>query len=498
MKAQDKHAYQEWEKFRKQVIKDTTIDLTETASHQKKRMAKLESDFESWAKYYFPNYYKSAPARFHIKASERWINNTRWYEVRAWSRELAKSARAMMEDTYLLLTGKAKVKLLVSNSYDNAVRLLTPYKINLESNQRIIHDYGEQQSIGDWNEGKFTTKCGFCIAAVGAGQSPRGFRLEEIRPDIIDVDDIDTDEECRNPDQIKKKWNWIEQALIPTVSISGNKRIRFNGNIIAQFCCIIEAIKKADHTDIINIRGKNGKSSWPERNSESDIDYMLSKISYISSQKEYFNNPISEGSVFKSLAWKKLPPLASYAFLVCYIDLSYKNSTKNDYKAAVLMGKWKNEYHILKCWLRQGATRELAAGLVEIQSYAGGGPALYYYAEENFMQDIIKKQLHDDLTALKSGIVISADTRKKPDKFHRIESTLEPLNSNGRLFFNEAEKDNPNMQTLQEQFLVLAPGSRAHDDGPDACEGAKHIIDSKIITSAPPMFGRRRLNDKRY
>src|SRR5699024_102043 len=110
------------------------------------------------------------------------------------------------------------------------------------------------KSIGDWSEHKFTTKTGFVIAAIGARQSPRGFKLEEARPDIIDIDDIDTDEECRNPEIIKKKWDWIEQALIPTVSISGNKRIRFNGNIIAKYCCITEAIKMADYVEVINIR----------------------------------------------------------------------------------------------------------------------------------------------------------------------------------------------------------------------------------------------------
>lgn len=497
MKLTDRQAIKNWDEYRKQVDKATFINLNETAVDKAKRIERQERNFEAWSKFYFPNYYNSAPAPFHIAASKRWLSHTRWYEVRAWSRELAKSSRAMMEDLYLLLTKKARVKILVSNSYDNAVKLAMPYKINLESNHRIIADYGEQQSIGDWTDGKFTSKMGFTITAIGAGQSPRGFRLEEIRPDIIDVDDIDTDEDCRNPEMIKKKWDWIEKALIPTVSISGNKRIRFNGNIIAQYCCITEAIKKADHVDVINIRDAQGKSSWA-RNSEDDIDYMLSKISYISAQQEYFNNPITEGTVFKEMHYKEMPSPARYGFLVCYIDLSYKSSRKNDYKFAVLMGKIKSEYHILKAFGVQGTTAQLAKGLEDIRQFVGGKAPVYWIAEENFLQDIIKKQLHDDLSAIHSPIVITADTRKKPDKFHRIESTLEPLNTNGRLFLNAAERDNPGMQTLDEQFRVLAPGSRAHDDGPDAAEGAKHIIDGKIVQTAPIFWGKRKVNDKKF
>lgn len=498
MKLQDRRAYTDWEKFRKQVYKDTFIDLTETPIQKNKRIAKLEGDFEKWAEYYFPNYYKAKAAGFQKAASKRWIENEKWYEVRAWSRELAKSTRAMMEDLYLMLTKRAFVKLLISNSEDNAVRLLTPYKINLESNQRIINDYGEQKGIGQWEQDYFVSKMGFASAGLGAGQSPRGFRMEEIRPDILDFDDLDTDEDCRNPTQIKKKWDWVEQAAIPTVSISGRKRIRFNGNIIAKYCCITEAIKRAKHVDIINIRDKNGRSTWPEKNSEEDIDFMLSIISYISQQKEYFNNPISEGTVFKEMHYKKMPPLEQYRFLVTYIDLSYKSSLKNDYKAAVLMGKWKDEYHVLKCWLKQGTTSALAAGLVELQNYVGGRAPLYFVAEENFLQDIIRKQLHEDLKSLGSSISITPDNRKKPEKFFRIESTIEPLNTNGKFFLNIEEKDNPSMQTLDEQFRVLEPGSKAHDDGPDACEGAKHTIDGKLYVSVPPKIGGRTRNSKRF
>lgn len=45
--------------------------------------------------------------------------------------ELSKSGRTMMEILKLAITGKKNV-LLVSNSYDNAERLLMPYMIELE------------------------------------------------------------------------------------------------------------------------------------------------------------------------------------------------------------------------------------------------------------------------------------------------------------------------------------------------------------------------------
>ena len=44
------------------------------------------------------------------------------------------------------------------------------------------------------------------------------------------------------------------------------------GNIIAKDCCVVRAGEMADSWDIVNIRDKNGFSTWPEKNSEEDIE----------------------------------------------------------------------------------------------------------------------------------------------------------------------------------------------------------------------------------
>lgn len=487
-----------WSEFRAGVRNDTHVDRSESKEAQRRRIAALEKDPEEWFKYYFPKYSYAEPAPFHKKATRRIIANPEWYEVRSWSRELAKSTRTMFEILYLVLTGKKRYTLMISNNETNATNLLEPYRIQLDSNQRIMNDYGIQESLGKWSSGEFTTRNGAAFKAVGAGQSPRGTRNEEVRPDVLLFDDLDTDEDCRNPVTIDKRWRWIEDAAIGTRSISKGTLIIFCGNIIAKDCCVVRAQQYADHVDVINIRDKNGKSTWPAKNTEAHIDRVLSQKSYLSTQREYFNNPITEGSVFKEMHWKILPALSAYKFLVCYIDLSYKSTSRNDYKAAVLMGRIKDQYHIVKAFLKQGTTRQFAEGLVDIKNFVGEKTPIYWYAEENFMQDIILKELHEMFKELRCSIVISPDKRKKPDKFTRIESALEPLNSTGRLFLNEAEKANPSMLTLEEQFKALAPNSKSHDDGPDAGEGAKQIIDSKYFQEVPMILGRRTHNSKRF
>lgn len=506
----DKQALSLWDAFRDNLMKATAVDTSETAEMQRTRISKLEANAEDWFKYYFPNYCTSEPAAFHKAATRRWLKNNRWYEVRAWSRELSKSTRAMMEDMYLLLTKQAKYKVLVSHSYDQAVKLFMPYMINLESNLRILHDYGRQRKIGSWNTGDITTRTGFSIVCFGAGQSPRGIRKEEARPDIVDVDDIDNDEIVRNPDRVKELWKWVEQALIPTMSISGNRRIRFNGNIISKYCIITEAIKKAKHVDIINIRDNHGKSSWPEKNSEVHIDEVLNEISYMSSQKEYFNNPISEGDTFKEITFAKCPPINQCDAVLVYADPSTSNKDKSNgasTKCVAIVGRKANKYYLYKCWLDQGSNARFIDWLYASYMYLRDGQVdtKKIYLENNSLQDPFYEQVLLPLIYKQSKtygftLPISPDSRKKPDKFFRIEGTLEPLNRLGMLIFNIAEETVPDMQRMKDQFLSVSTKSKTMD-GPDTVEGAVWILVNNYANIGNNMHlvpRNRAMNTKRF
>lgn len=507
---QDRAALLDWDEFRKSVREHTGINADESQTDKMKRIARLEANHEEWFAYYFPTYYKSEPAAFHRKATKRLMENNRWYEVRAWSRELAKSARAMMEITKLALTGKIRNVLMVSASYDGAERLLMPLMVSLEANQRIINDYGIQQSPGQWEAGEFTTQSGCAFRALGAGQSPRGTRNESFRPDFICVDDIDTDEETRNPDRIKKKWDWIEQALIPTVSVSGNYRILFNGNIIAKDCCITRAIAKANHVDVINIRGKDGLSSWPAKNSEEDIDSILSKISTLSAQKEYFNNPLSEGDTFKELHWGKIPPLSKFRFLVAYGDPAPSNSTngKGSFKSVFLVGQLNGINYVIDGYLDHVVNAEFVKwyynlNAVETRHATSQHVQIYNFIENNKLQDPFYQQVFVPLFSARAEsdgfLGITPDTRAKPDKFSRIEGNLQPLNDAGRLILNEAMKENPHFKRLEEQFLLINPQMKSPADGPDCIEGAIWKINEKfrLLTPDSIVVGQHSRNRKR-
>ena len=503
-----KKALKEWDEYRKALITGTALEYNKTTADIEKHRKYLEARPAEWCKYMFPNYATADFAPFHLAYIKRIVEHDEWYEVNSWSRELAKDTVTMMVMMFLNLTGKKRFTLFVSSSYDAACDLLKPYMLNFDANQRIIAYYGEQKTFGTWETGNFTTKCGARYVALGAGQSPRGKKNENLRPDSILITDIDTDEDCRNKDTIDKRFDWIERALYMTRSVSKPLLFLVLGNIIARDCCVTRAAKRADKHDIVNIRNKDGKSSWTGKNSEEQIDRVLSKMSTKAQQAECFNNPVSEGDVFKELTWGDVPPIHTFKFLVAYADPSPSNNVgdrKNSTKALWLIGSDGGHFYIITGFLDRVTNDEFVDWFYAIEDYTKQRTQIYNYIENNTLQDPFFEQVFMPLfyrkgQERKHHIGVIPDARKKPDKFSRIEGNLEPLVRTGRLIFNLKEKNNPHMQRLEEQFKLFSATMKAPADGPDAIEGGVFICNNKAIsiTGDSIVTGVKHKNSKRF
>ena len=489
---EEKQKLKEWELYVQDIANSTPVEVDLSETEKISRLLYLEAHPIEWIKYFFPKYAKYDFAKFHVKAINRILGNPEWFEVLSWSRELAKSTIVMFCVMYLTLTKKKSNVILASATQDSAEKLLKPYKANFEANGRIKAFYGEQVNIGNWTDSEFVTKGGAAFYAIGAGNAPRGSRNESIRPDILLVDDFDTDKDCRNPDIIDKKWQWWEKALYPTRSVSEPTLIIFCGNIIAKDTCVARAGQMADHWDVVNIVDKNGLSSWPEKNTPEQIARIRRSISNASFQGEYMNNPVTEGSVFHNLTYSKIPKLSKFKFLVIYGDPAYSN-TKNkasSTKAVWLIGKLKNVYYVIKGFVGRVTNAEYIEWFYVLRQYVGNQATVYCYQENNSLQDpffeqVFKPLIREANERKKDNLYIIGDGRAKIDKATRIEANLEPLDRNGQLIFNEEEKDNPYMIELRDQFSMFELTLPYPADGPDCIEGGINIIEQKTRELEP-------------
>ena len=491
-KVADKQAHSDWSAYYESLKRCTVVDITETYAQKQARIKKLEADDEAWFRYYFPHISENQitkkpipPADFHIKATKRVMQDRNWFECRCWSRSLAKSTRTRMEVLKLALTGKKKNILMVSNSEDNAERLLEPYKMELEDNQRIINDYGKQRGF-KWRGTEFITRKGVAFRAVGADQNPRGTNNNAIRPDVILFDDIDTDKDCQNPEIIRKRVKWIFGAVIGTREVYIKLLIIACGNIIAEYCCMTEMMKKANKVDIVNIR-TNGVSSW-SKNSEQDIDETLAVLPYSIIQQEYYNNPITEGRIFNELYFDNIPPLKTMEQLIVYGDpsTSSRESKNSSFKVVALLGRKMEKTYVIKVFCKQCGQNEFIEAYYDMQRIvAAAGATAQYYMECNGLQDGFFDDYFDPEFRRRSrekGIAlhVKKDKRAKVNKYTRIEATLNPPYRLGWLIFNKKDEENEQMQETIGQFQAVSPSYSGAMDAPDCIEGGYCILDKKL------------------
>lgn len=125
------------------------------------------------------------------------------------------------------LFGTFRYGVIVGASYGLACQRLNAIKHELRTNERIDELFGNQE--GDtWNEGKVTLKNGTMIEAVGSGQSLRGLKHLDHRPDFVLIDDLEDYGEAKpTTEAIEKQMDWLIGALLPACDPAA--RIRMNG-----------------------------------------------------------------------------------------------------------------------------------------------------------------------------------------------------------------------------------------------------------------------------
>lgn len=503
-KAEIIKAQERWKQHCETVQSATAVNINETQAQRLARIRRLRSDYAAFVDYYFPHWTinpetgKATPcAPFHVSAANAILKDRNIKAAFQWHRGAAKSTNMDVFVPMWLMAQEHReinVMVLVGKSEDNAKTLLGDIQAELQYNQRYIHDFGEQYNAGSWEEGEFVTRSEVAFFARGRGQSPRGLRYRSHRPDYVIVDDLDDDELVESPDRVNKLFDWLRSALFGTLD-GGRGRFIMVGNLIAKNSVLARWCDiKSVHVTRVNIYDNRGNVSWAAKWTPQEVKDIEAVVGYRAFQKEYMNNPIIEGAIFRNewIRWGKRPAWSKFSEIVLYIDPSFKGSTKNDYKAAKLWGKAGTTLYHLRAFVRQSSVAEMVRWCYDLYEWTREqGIAVRWYMEANFMQDTILDEFRREGELRGYQLPITGDKRKKPDKFQRVEA-ISPLWERGFVVYDETQRDDPDMLAGIDQTLAFEKGMRGHDDAPDADEGAIWMLQRDTRTkSFTPSFGRR-------
>lgn len=140
--------------------------------------------------------------------------------VAAWSRGGAKSSSAELAVARLGLTGRRGYAWIVRATQANADKMLANVAHLLEAESVAIHypehadrklsKYGHSRG---WNSSRLRTAGGLTVDAIGLDTAARGLKVEDLRPDLIVLDDVDGKEDTERA--TAKKLRTITHSVLP-------------------------------------------------------------------------------------------------------------------------------------------------------------------------------------------------------------------------------------------------------------------------------------------
>ncbi len=502
-----------YEELKKRIKRSTPVPVNESALQKQKRVDDLLGSFDKFCKYYFPVFLDPATGGaefgwFHKKAAKEIIANPNIFAVLEWPREHAKSVFAdILLPLYLKAKGEVSGMVIASANKEKAKGLLADIQAQFESNQRYLNDFGEQYNFGNWADGHFITRDGVGFWAIGKGESPRGLREEEKRPNFLVIDDLDDDEEVRNADRVEKTLDWLRGALIGAMALL-QSRILMVGNRIAKNSVLSNVVGDVNEDDVKNPdifhlkvfalenpkthaedQSETGVPAWKERYTRTILQARFVKVGYRMTQREYFHRQVENGKVFKNewLIYGKPPKISDFDAIVTYTDPSFKDSKKNDYKAIIGVGKLGNRWWILDCWVRQATRNAMVVAQYDMaERLEKENPKiLKHFIEGNLNQEAFIADYVTESENRNYMLPINEDKRDKPNKQGRIES-ISVYFERSLIFINEAIKGTFDYQNFKAQLIGFP---NAHDDAPDALEGGMWKLREIGHKSAPATSG---------
>ena len=411
------------------------------------------------------------------------------------------------------LYGYKRYILLVSDTEAQAVSFLDAIKNELETNERILADFGKQ-SGKTWKTGSIVLSNGCRIDAVGSGQKLRGRRNYERRPDLILCDDIENDEGVRTAEQRQKTADWFWKAVCKSgdsytdILVIGT--ILHHDSLLAnllenpgfqsrRYQAVLsepasplwqewEALAtdlsdpEREKAALLFFRSRRkemltgAKVLWPQKLSYYDLRLMRLTEGEAAFNSEMQNQPIDPAACLFSSQWFRYFNPAEVDFrsssfrFYGYCDPSLGRTATSDYSAILTLAVDGDTGlgYVYDADIQRRHPDRIISDILEkerlLRRETGRGYTLFG-AETNQFQWFLKEQLARE--SARQGLYLPIQgVRATEDKTMRIES-LQPDVKNGYILFRRD-------QTLLLHQLSQFPLG-AHDDGPDALEGVRTL-----------------------
>lgn len=466
-----------------------------------KRIAQSFGDFDFFVNTYFPHYirspHKSALHKFlfvrlpQIVASEKSETDA----IAAPRGEAKSTLVSQLFVLWCILTGRKKYPVIVMDSIDQAYPMLEAIKAELEFNPRLLCDYPEACGAGRvWQAGTIVTRNDVKVQVAGSGKKLRGLRHGPYRPDLCVLDDIENDEQVRNPEQRDKLQGWLSKTVLPLGGAGAKFDVVYIGTILhydsvlnrtlanrmwrtAKFKALLQWPDRMDlwerWEEILRNEGEQAADTFyalqrVAMDAGSQVSWAarpllaLMKIrardGHDTFDSEYQNDPVAgDNAPFAKAITFWVNRLAEWLFYgACDPSLGKHGASRDP--SALLVGGFNRQTGILdvvEAAIRKRLPDRIIEDVIALQAEYR---CLVWAVESVQFQEFLRSELVKRSAA--RGIPVPARAvTPSADKLLRIES-LQPHMVNGLIRLHASQS------TLIEQLRHFPKAD--HDDGPDA------------------------------
>lgn len=461
--------------------------------------------FEFFVQNYFPHYIRSPEkSRLHeylfFRLPEIIASDKNETDGTAAPRGEAKSTIVtQLFPLWCVVCGWKHFIVLVMDSIDQAYPMLEAIKAELEFNPRLQMDFPEACGQGRvWQAGTAITANDVKLQVAGSGKKLRGLRHGAYRPDLCVLDDIENDEQVRNPAQRDKLEAWIKQTILPLGGVGQKYDVVYIGTILhydsvlnrvlnnkfwrtMKFQAVLqfpermdlwqrweqlylsdgEAVAQAFYQQNQAEMERGAETSWAARGILA-LMKIRARDGHEAFDSEYQNDPVSsENSPFANLLDKCLyldKDLPNDLQLFGAIDPSLGKAGNGRDPCAILVGgrsQSSGKLYVIEAIVKKMLPDLIIETVIALQKQYG---CLKWAVETVQFQEFFKTELVK--RAAISGCPVPAmGVKPNADKLLRIE-TLQPHMANGLILMKKEHT------ILREQLRHFPKAD--HDDAPDA------------------------------
>lgn len=468
-----------------------------------KRRAKAQVDYEYFVATYFPHYVRSphkSELHKHLFTRLPEIVNSAKSETDAIAAPRGEAKSTLVTQLFTLwclFTGRKRFPVIVMDSIDQAYPMLEAIKAEFEFNPRLAMDFPDQAGQGRvWQAGTIVTRGDAKVVVAGSGKKLRGLRHGPLRPDLCILDDIENDEQVRNPDQRDKLQGWLSKTVLPL----GGAVQKFDTIYIGTILHYDSVLSRTLANPLWRSARFKALLQWPDRmdlwdrweellrndgEAVADVFYASrqadmdagSRVSWLARpllalmkirardghdtfDSEYQNDPVAgDNAPFAGIITFWVNRLSSWIFFgSCDPSLGKAGAGRDP--SALLVGGLNRETGVLdvvEAAIRKRLPDKIIEDVIELQVLYR---CLLWVVETIQFQEFLRSELVK--RSAQRGIPVPARAvQPNTDKLLRIES-LQPHVKNGLIRLH------PSQTTLIDQLKHFPKAD--HDDGPDALQ----------------------------